>query len=463
MRQTNHEGELLDWLNAAADDATPGRPQRRRVDALLLRALRRLRPADRAAGRGAHQRPGRSGRRSSGTPRWSRRTPSQVIAGQGIDGYREALALIGRPPEPREHRTSERHGHRDLADHGTSPAAARCWWQPPVLAVLVHLRFSSDSSGTAARALERGSLARTATWAAPGRKGERRVARGTGPGTSDAHDLHRHDRAHRPRPRRRARGWTPCSPRTAARMADGPPRRRRPWTLTAPPRRRVPATDRHGAMTSLSGSPLCAQRRARPDVTTQVIDLQATDHGRQRVDACAPWSRSQRTCVPCSTWSGALTERRVGRSSLRRAATSAGRPHGLARSPSTWPLRTTPRSAAGRGRGRVREQAGAAGTPGAVMTGSRRGSARCSRSRSAGALVGVPAWLVVRAASGRVACKAPARREPGQDLPRPTIQSRPRSAVLDSEVAHRDRHGRGPTELPLPRRRGTPAWQRPTT
>jgi 3-dehydroquinate dehydratase-2 len=23
VRQTNHEGELLDWLNAAADDATP--------------------------------------------------------------------------------------------------------------------------------------------------------------------------------------------------------------------------------------------------------------------------------------------------------------------------------------------------------------------------------------------------------------------------------------------------------
>ena len=33
VRQTNHEGELLDWLNEAADDDTPGRAQRRGVDA----------------------------------------------------------------------------------------------------------------------------------------------------------------------------------------------------------------------------------------------------------------------------------------------------------------------------------------------------------------------------------------------------------------------------------------------
>ena len=37
VRQTNHEGELLDWLNDAADDDDPGRAQRRGVDALLAR------------------------------------------------------------------------------------------------------------------------------------------------------------------------------------------------------------------------------------------------------------------------------------------------------------------------------------------------------------------------------------------------------------------------------------------
>ena len=43
VRQTNHEGELLDWLNAAADDGLPGGAQRRRVDALL--ATRSATPA----------------------------------------------------------------------------------------------------------------------------------------------------------------------------------------------------------------------------------------------------------------------------------------------------------------------------------------------------------------------------------------------------------------------------------
>ena len=57
FRQTNHEGELLDWLNAGRRRRAPGGAQRGRLDPLLLRALRRLRAADRAAGRGAHLRP----------------------------------------------------------------------------------------------------------------------------------------------------------------------------------------------------------------------------------------------------------------------------------------------------------------------------------------------------------------------------------------------------------------------
>ena len=38
VRQTNHEGEMLDWLNAAADDDDAGGAQRRGVDPLLARA-----------------------------------------------------------------------------------------------------------------------------------------------------------------------------------------------------------------------------------------------------------------------------------------------------------------------------------------------------------------------------------------------------------------------------------------
>ena len=47
VRQTNHEGELLDWLNAAADERDPGRAQRGRVDALLLRPATTPAPSSR--------------------------------------------------------------------------------------------------------------------------------------------------------------------------------------------------------------------------------------------------------------------------------------------------------------------------------------------------------------------------------------------------------------------------------
>lgn len=36
VRQTNHEGELLDWLNQADNNRDPCGPQRRGVDTLLL-------------------------------------------------------------------------------------------------------------------------------------------------------------------------------------------------------------------------------------------------------------------------------------------------------------------------------------------------------------------------------------------------------------------------------------------
>ena len=37
VRQTNHEGDLLDWLNEAADERHAGGAERRRLDALLVR------------------------------------------------------------------------------------------------------------------------------------------------------------------------------------------------------------------------------------------------------------------------------------------------------------------------------------------------------------------------------------------------------------------------------------------
>ncbi len=77
VRQTNHEGVLVDWLNTAADDATPGGAQRRRLDPLLLRGLRRLRPAGRAAGRGAPLRPAHPSRGVPAPLGGHRRTPSR--------------------------------------------------------------------------------------------------------------------------------------------------------------------------------------------------------------------------------------------------------------------------------------------------------------------------------------------------------------------------------------------------
>ena len=96
VRQTNHEGELLDWLNAAADDGDPGGAERRRLDALLLRPLRRLRAAE-APLVEVHisdpfQRPEEFRHTSVVTPHAVR-----GVAGHGIEGYRMALERIARP------------------------------------------------------------------------------------------------------------------------------------------------------------------------------------------------------------------------------------------------------------------------------------------------------------------------------------------------------------------------------
>ena len=58
VRQTNHEGDAARLAQRGRRRRHPGRAERRRLDALLAGPLRRLRPAHRAAGRGAPQRPG---------------------------------------------------------------------------------------------------------------------------------------------------------------------------------------------------------------------------------------------------------------------------------------------------------------------------------------------------------------------------------------------------------------------
>ena len=93
VRQTNHEGELLDWLNAAADDDTP----------VVLNAAAwthySLALYDACAQLGAplvevhlsepKQRPEEFRHTSYVEPHAAR-----TFSGQGIDGYRQALEAV---------------------------------------------------------------------------------------------------------------------------------------------------------------------------------------------------------------------------------------------------------------------------------------------------------------------------------------------------------------------------------
>ena len=93
VRQTNHEGEMLDWLNAAADDATPivlnaaawTHYSYAIFDACaqLTTTLVEVHISD------PSQRPEEFRHSSVVTPH-----ATKVIAGQGIDGYRQALEFI---------------------------------------------------------------------------------------------------------------------------------------------------------------------------------------------------------------------------------------------------------------------------------------------------------------------------------------------------------------------------------
>jgi len=93
VRQTNHEGDLLDWLNTAADDETPvvlnaaawTHYSFALADACaqLTAPLVEIHISDPAS------RPEEFRHTSVVTP-----YAAKVVAGQGIDGYRQALAAL---------------------------------------------------------------------------------------------------------------------------------------------------------------------------------------------------------------------------------------------------------------------------------------------------------------------------------------------------------------------------------
>ncbi len=90
VRQTNHEGELLDWLNAAADDATPvvlNAAAWTHYSYALYDACAQLSaPLVEVHISDPEQRPEVFRHTSVVTPH-----ATTVIAGQGVDGYRRAL------------------------------------------------------------------------------------------------------------------------------------------------------------------------------------------------------------------------------------------------------------------------------------------------------------------------------------------------------------------------------------
>lgn len=93
VRQTNHEGELLDWLNAAADDATPvvlNAGAWTHYSLALYDACAQLSaPLVEVHLSDPTKRPEEFRHHSVVTPH-----AVAVVAGRGVDGYREALELL---------------------------------------------------------------------------------------------------------------------------------------------------------------------------------------------------------------------------------------------------------------------------------------------------------------------------------------------------------------------------------
>ena len=97
VRQTNHEGELLDWLNAAADEQTPvvlNAAAWTHYSLALYDACAQLSaPLVEVHISDPGRRPEEFRHHSVVTPH-----AVAVIAGKGVDGYREALEVIGQGP-----------------------------------------------------------------------------------------------------------------------------------------------------------------------------------------------------------------------------------------------------------------------------------------------------------------------------------------------------------------------------
>jgi 3-dehydroquinate dehydratase-2 len=98
VRQTNHEGVLLDWLNAAADDAVPvvlnAAAWTHYSYALYDACAQLTAPLVEVHISDPAQRPEEFRHTSVVTPH-----AVEVIAGQGIEGYRLALERIAAAPQ----------------------------------------------------------------------------------------------------------------------------------------------------------------------------------------------------------------------------------------------------------------------------------------------------------------------------------------------------------------------------
>ena len=95
VRQTNHEGDLLDWLNLAADEHTPvvlnAAAWTHYSYALLDACAQLVAPLVEVHLSDPTQRPEQFRHHSVITPH-----AAAVIAGYGIDGYRMALEVVAR-------------------------------------------------------------------------------------------------------------------------------------------------------------------------------------------------------------------------------------------------------------------------------------------------------------------------------------------------------------------------------